>query len=159
MTIGETEGHELRFEYLLEVPRANVWRCWSESTQLEQWFHPPSWATEVKSWSSAPEAHRASSCAALMARNSMAKACPGSGTGTAASIHQRLQVGLDPSAPPSGAPLRTMIIEMSGEDGRTRYVVHALHWTEEARKQHEETGFHEGWKHTSRQLEALARTL
>jgi uncharacterized protein YndB with AHSA1/START domain len=37
--------------------------------------------------------------------------------------------------------------------------VRALHWTEEARKQHEEMGFHEGWGQTTGQLEALARTL
>ena len=60
---------------------------------------------------------------------------------------------------PSGTPPRTMIIEMTDDGSGTRYVVRALHWSEEARKQHEEAGFQEGWQHTSRQLEALARTL
>ncbi|WP_199194795.1 SRPBCC domain-containing protein [Phyllobacterium phragmitis] len=54
---------------------------------------------------------------------------------------------------------RTTFIEMSDEGGRTRYIVCALHWTEEARKKHEEMGFHEGWGRTAVQLEALARTL
>jgi uncharacterized protein YndB with AHSA1/START domain len=53
----------------------------------------------------------------------------------------------------------TTIVEMSDEGGKTRYVVRALHWTEGARKQHEEMGFHEGWEQTAGQLEALARTL
>jgi uncharacterized protein YndB with AHSA1/START domain len=52
-----------------------------------------------------------------------------------------------------------MIIEVSDEGEKTRYVVRALHWTEEARKQHEETGFYQGWKQTAGQLEALARSL
>jgi uncharacterized protein YndB with AHSA1/START domain len=51
------------------------------------------------------------------------------------------------------------IVETSDEGSKTRYVVRALHWTEEARKQHEEMGFHEGWARTTGQLEALARTL
>lgn len=53
----------------------------------------------------------------------------------------------------------TTIVEMFDESGKTRYVVRALHWTEEARQQHEALGFHEGWAHTTGQLEALARTL
>ena len=32
----------------------------------------------------------------------------------------------------------TIVEKMSDEGGRTRYVVRALHWSEEARKQHEE---------------------
>ena len=68
--------------------------------------------------------------------------------------------GWIPSVPPSETPLRTMIIEMSREENnKTRYVARALHWTEQARKQHEDTGFHEGWEQTSHQLEALARML
>lgn len=67
--------------------------------------------------------------------------------------------GWIPSGKPAVVPYMTTIIEMSDEGGKTRYVVRALHWTEEARKQHEAMGFHEGWGQTSGQLEALARTL
>jgi uncharacterized protein YndB with AHSA1/START domain len=56
-------------------------------------------------------------------------------------------------------PLMTAYIEMSDEGSKTRCVVRARHWTEEARRQHEEIGFHEGWAQTTGQLEALARTL
>lgn len=48
---------------------------------------------------------------------------------------------------------------MTDEGGKTRHVVRALHWTEEARRQHEETGFHEVWGQATGQLAALARTL
>jgi uncharacterized protein YndB with AHSA1/START domain len=48
MTNEKTEGYELRLERLLDAPRANVWRCWTEPKLLEQWFAPHSWATEVK---------------------------------------------------------------------------------------------------------------
>jgi uncharacterized protein YndB with AHSA1/START domain len=67
--------------------------------------------------------------------------------------------GWIPSSQPVVVPFMTTIVEMSDEGGKTRYVVRALHWTEEARKRHEEMGFHEGWGHTTVRLEALARTL
>ena len=54
MTNEKTEGYELRLERLLDAPRANVWRCWTERKLLEQWFAPPSWATEVKILESRP---------------------------------------------------------------------------------------------------------
>ena len=43
--------------------------------------------------------------------------------------------------------------------GKTRYVGRAMHWTAEARKEHEDMGFHEGWGKAAEQLETLARTL
>ena len=48
MTDDETEGYELRLERLLDAPRTNVWRCWTEPKLLEQWFAPQSWTTVVK---------------------------------------------------------------------------------------------------------------
>lgn len=67
--------------------------------------------------------------------------------------------GWIPSGQPSIVPFMTTIVEMSDEGGKTRYVVRALHWTEEARKQHEKMGFHKGWGQVTGQLEALARAL
>jgi uncharacterized protein YndB with AHSA1/START domain len=43
--------------------------------------------------------------------------------------------------------------------GKTRYTARAMHWSADARKEHEEMGFHEGWGKAADQLEALARTL
>jgi hypothetical protein len=43
--------------------------------------------------------------------------------------------------------------------GKTRYTARAMHWSAEARNEHEETGFHEGWGKAADQLEVLARTL
>ncbi len=160
MAAGLTDGYELRFERLLDAPRANVWRCWSEPALLEQWFHPPSWTTEVR----VSEQHPGGASHIVM-YGPNGEESDGVGVFLEAVPERRLvftnayRSGWIPSVPPSGVPLRTMIIEMSDEGGRTRYIVRALHWNEEARKQHEETGFHGGWKQTSRQLEALARTL
>jgi uncharacterized protein YndB with AHSA1/START domain len=60
---------------------------------------------------------------------------------------------------PSAKPFMVGIIELSDEDGGTRYVARALHWTAEDKETHEKMGFHEGWGVAADQLEALAKTL
>lgn len=44
-------------------------------------------------------------------------------------------------------------------EGDTHYLARAMHWTDDARRQHEEMGFHPGWNAAADQLEALARRL
>src|SRR5690606_41689189 len=60
---------------------------------------------------------------------------------------------------PSERPFMTMILNFEDAGGgltRATYVIR--HWTEEARKQHEEMGFYEGWGQCADQLaELLAR--
>ena len=43
--------------------------------------------------------------------------------------------------------------------GRTKYTARAIHWTEEALKQHEAMSFHDDWGMAAKQLEALAKSL
>ena len=39
-----TDGaRELSFTRLLNAPRAAIWRCWTESDLLKQWFCPKPW--------------------------------------------------------------------------------------------------------------------
>ena len=51
------------------------------------------------------------------------------------------------------------IITFADEDGGTRYTAHVLHPTAEARKQHEEMGFADGWGTCIGQLADLAQTI
>lgn len=160
MASDETEGYELRLERLLDAPRANVWRCWTEPQLLAQWFAPQSWTTEVKTLEQRP-----GGASHIVMRGPNGEESEGVGIFLEAVPEQRLVFtnaftsGWIPSSQPAVVPFMTTIIEMSDESGKTRYIVRALHWTEEARKQHEEMGFHEGWAQTAGQLEALARTL
>jgi uncharacterized protein YndB with AHSA1/START domain len=160
MTNEKAEGFELRLERLLDAPRAKVWRCWTEPKLLEQWFAPPSWTTEVKTLELRP-----GGASHIVMRGPDGEEADGVAVFLEAVPEQRLVFtnafapGWIPSGQPAIVPFMTTIVEMSDEGGKTRYVVRALHWTEEARKQHEERGFHEGWGQTSGQLAALARTL
>ncbi|WP_141731698.1 SRPBCC family protein [Oligoflexus tunisiensis] len=160
MTNRETEGHELSLERLLNAPSANIWRCWTEPRLLEKWFAPQSWTTEVKTLDLHPggKSH-------IVMRGPNGEESDGVAVFLEAVPERRLvftnayKPGWIPADKPAVVPFMTTIIELFEEGGRTRYVVRALHWTEEARKQHEEKGFHEGWAMTTGQLEALARTL
>ncbi|MDK1489764.1 SRPBCC family protein [Sinorhizobium sp. 7-81] len=160
MTSGKTERYELRLERLLDAPRANVWRCWTEPRLLEQWFAPQSWTTEAKTLEP-----RHGGTSHIVMRGPNGEKSDGVGVFLEAAPEQRLVFtnafapGWIPAAQPAVVPFMTTIVEISDEGGKTRHVVRALHWTEEARRQHEEMGFHEGWRQTTGQLEALARTL
>jgi len=60
---------------------------------------------------------------------------------------------------PSERPFMTLIATFEDEGGKTRYTARALHWTAEARKAHEEMGFHEGWGQCADQLAEVARKI
>lgn len=60
---------------------------------------------------------------------------------------------------PAVVPYMVTIVELSNEGSATRYTIRARHWSEEVKKQHEQMGFHQGWRQSAEQLEALARTL
>jgi uncharacterized protein YndB with AHSA1/START domain len=127
---------------------------------LKQWFHPESWTTEVKTLEPRP-----GGASHIVMHGPDGEEVDGFGVFLEAVPEQRLVFtnaftsGWIPSIQPAIVPFMTTIVEMSDEGCETRYVVRTLHWTEEARKQHEEMRFQEGWGQTTAQLEALARTL
>lgn len=58
---------------------------------------------------------------------------------------------------PTG-PFMIGIWEIEPEGDGTRYTATARHWTEEAKKQHEEMGFEPGWGACADQLKTLCET-
>jgi uncharacterized protein YndB with AHSA1/START domain len=64
---------------------------------------------------------------------------------------------LAPGYRPAAEPFFTAEIRLAPEGDGTRYTAIARHGTPEARKQHEEMGFHEGWGLALDQLVALAK--
>lgn len=161
MTNEEPEGYELRLERLLEAPRGNVWRCWTEPRLLEQWFRPQSWTTEVRILEPRP-----GGASHIVMRGPNGEESDGVAVFLEAIPEQRLVFtnaftpGWIPAGqPPAIVPFMTTVVELSDAGEETRYLLRALHWTDDARKRHEEMGFHEGWAQTAGQLETLARTL
>lgn len=160
MTNPETEGFELRLERLLKAPCATVWRCWTEPGLLAQWFGPRSWTTEVKTLEPRP-----GGASHIVMRGPDGEQSEGVGLFLEAVPERRLVFtnafapGWIPSRRPAVVPFMTTIVDMSDAGDRTRHVVRALHWSEEARERHEEMGFQEGWAEATDRLEDLLRTL
>lgn len=64
-----------------------------------------------------------------------------------------------PGFRPAASPFMTAEIHLAPEGAGLRYTAIARHATVEARKQHEEMGFHEGWGQALDQLVAVAKAL
>lgn len=154
---GSTPEFALTLESTLAVPRALVWRCWSEPALLCQWFCPKPWGVshaEIELQAGGrffthmvgPNGEQAPNTGVFL------KVVPG---------YELVFTDAFVSAwIPSGKAF--MVGEITFSDapgGGTHYRARALHWSEADLKQHEAMGFHEGWAAATRQLEALAATL
>jgi uncharacterized protein YndB with AHSA1/START domain len=148
--------HELSIELELDAPAEKLFRCYADANLLKQWFAPKPWSIKSTDIDFRPGG-----------RMNFAMASPEGEEFPNAGIYLEIVpnkklVSTDAVTPdfkPSGP---FMIAEVTFEDlgnGKTKYRAVARHWTEEARQQHEQMGFKEGWTQTARQLEALARTL
>ena len=149
--------NELVLDRVLDAPRAAIWRCWTEPALLEQWFCPKPWHV-----TDAVLDLRPGGAFSTTMHGPDGEEFPNTGVFLEVVSGERL-VFTDAFAPgwiPSGKPF--MAAHVSFEDagqGKTRYVARALHWTLEARAEHEAMGFHPGWNAAADQLEALAKSL
>lgn len=150
-------GRALTLVRTLEAPRAAVWRCWSEPDLLMRWFCPKPWTVSEARMDLRPGGEFFTRM-----RGPAGEDVPGPGVFLEVVPGERL-VFTDAYVrawEPAEKPFFTGVVAFADAGpGRTRYDASALHWTEDARKAHEEMGFHQGWNAAADQLEALARTL
>ncbi len=152
-----TAEHELVLTRLLDAPRENVYRCWTEPALMKQWFAPKPYTTPV-----AEVDLRAGGRSLVVMKSPEGQEipCPGQYLEL---VPGRKIVATDAYVgdwvPGSGKPFMTMVLTFEDEGGKTRYTARVRHWTEEDKKKHEEMGFHQGWGQCADQLEALAKTL
>ncbi len=154
---AHAEAKELKLERLIDAPVAKVWRCWAEPDLLKQWFCPKPWYVSDVRMDLCPGGEFFT-----VMNGPNGEQFDNAGVFLAVEPHRRL-VSTDAFRPgwvPSERAF--MVAETTFEDtgeGQTRYTARALHWTVEARKEHEEMGFHEGWGKAADQLKELARSL
>ncbi len=150
-------AHELILDRILNAPRDKLWRCWTDSKLMEEWFCPKPWYVTDAVVDLRPGGEFSS-----VMHGPEGEELPNKGVCLEVVEGRRL-VFTDAFTPgwlPSGKPF--MVAEITFEDvdeGRTRYLARARHWTEEAKKEHEQMGFHDGWNTVADQLEALANRL
>lgn len=149
--------HELVLERTMKATPAALWRCWTEPDLLQQWFCPSPWRASDAVIDLRPGGEF--SCAM---RGPEGEEFPNIGVFLDIAPHARI-VTTDAFAPgwrPAGRPF--MVAETTfgkTERGETAYRAVARHWTAEAKAEHEQMGFHEGWGKAAEQLEALTRSL
>ncbi|MDQ2102125.1 SRPBCC family protein [Azospirillum isscasi] len=141
----------------LDAPRPALWRCWTEPELLKQWFCPKPWFV-----SEARIDLRAGGEFFTLMNGPNGESFGEPGVFLDVEEGRRLVFtdAFRPGWRPSGRAFMTaeVLFEDAGA-GKTRYTARAMHWSAEARDEHEKMGFHEGWGKATDQLEALARTL
>jgi uncharacterized protein YndB with AHSA1/START domain len=148
---------ELTLTKIINAPRHNVWRCWTEAALLQQWFAPRPWTT--------PRAEldlRPGGATLVVMRGPNGEQFPNHGVYLEIVPEQKL-VFTDAYVrawEPAEKPFFTAVLTFEALDGGiTKYVARALHWTVEDRERHEKMGFHQGWAQCADQLQEVARQL
>lgn len=151
------DARELVLVREIDASAHALFRCWTEPELLKQWFCPKPWTvSRVES-----DLRPGGRCNITM-RSPEGEEMPNPGVYLEIVPGRRL-VFTDAYTEgwiPAETPFFTGVIEFEDlGNGRTRYTARARHWTAEAKTQHEEMGFLEGWGLCADQLAELAKTL
>jgi uncharacterized protein YndB with AHSA1/START domain len=151
------EDRELVLTRLIDAPRANVFKAWTDPEIFKQWFAPKPFSIPV---------------AELDVRPGGANFIVMTGPDGSEIFNSGVYLEIIPNErlvftdaftracePKEGAPFMVVIVTLEDECGKTRYTARIRHWTVDARKQHEEMGFYNGWGTCADQLEAVAKSL
>lgn len=149
-------AHELVLTRLIDVPRAKLYRAWTDAELLKKWFVPAPWTIADVDIDVRPGGR-----SHVVMRDPEGNDHPSDGVYLELVENERI-VFTDAYTEgwvPSAKPFFTAIVTFADEAGKTRYTARALHWREEDRAAHEKMGFHEGWGICADQLAAVAAKL
>ncbi len=141
----------------IDAPRAAVYRCWTEPELVKQWYAPKPFSIAEAKIDLRPGGSHL-----IVMQSPDGLKFPNAGVFLEVVPNEKIVFTDAFTAnwePKQGAPFMAAIISFSDQDGKTRYEARVRHWTPEARVQHEQMGFHQGWGQCAEQLEALAKSL
>ena len=110
------QNHELSLTRLIDAPRANVYRCWSEPQLLKQWFAPAPFTTPVAG-------------NLIVMRGPDGQDMPNRGQYLEVVPNEKI-VFTDAYTgdwQPSAKPFMTVILTFADESGKTRYTTRVRH--------------------------------
>jgi len=148
------DRRELVLSRHIDAAPEAVYRCWTEPELLARWFAPKPWTTPHAELDVRPGGSNL-----VVMRSPEGEDHPNRGVYLEVVPGRRLVVtdAYESAWQPSKSPFMTLILTFDPEEGGTRYIARALHWSEADRDRHEQMGFHEGWGICAAQLEAVAR--
>lgn len=141
--------HELSVTRHIGAPPEMVWQAITERTS--EWWCPKPWTTEIieQDW-------RTGGRSATVLHGPDGERHEGEGVFLDVTPGKRFAFtdAITADLKPQG-PFMIGIFEIAAEGSGTRYTASARHWTEEAKIQHEEMGFTDGWSKVADQLAEL----
>lgn len=146
--------HDLSVTRLMAPPPAAVWRAMTE--HFAEWWCPKPWRVELIAleWRaggrSAMEMHGPDGATSGRLEAVVLEVVPE----RRFAFTDAFTAGWIPQA-----PFMIGLFELAPEGSGTRYTATARHWDPDARRRHEEMGFHQGWGIVAEQLEAVAARL
>jgi uncharacterized protein YndB with AHSA1/START domain len=152
-TITTAEGRDLILTRVFDAPREKVFKAWSDSELMEQWFAPKPWAASVVK----NDVHTGGSSLIIL-RGPQGEEFPCPGIYLEVIENEKI-VSTDAFTEawvPSQKAFMVVTLTFEAVEGnKTRYTARVSHWNEADREEHEKMGFHEGWKVCAEQLAAL----
>lgn len=150
------DKRELSLSRFLNASPETVYRCWTEADLLKQWFAPLPWTTPHAELDVRPGGSNL-----VVMRNPEGEEFPNRGVYLEIVPNRKIVVtdAYVAAWEPAEQPFMTLILTFDPENGGTRYVARARHWTEADQERHRQMGFHEGWGICAAQLEAVAKGL
>ena len=149
---------DLVISRLLRVPRALVWKAWTDPAHLKQWWCPKPWTTNVLAFDFVPGGgfHTLLSGPGGETSDnpgSFLEIVPQSRIVWTTALVANWRPAVEPWMP------LTAYITFADEAGGTRYSARVLHKDKATRDRHDEMGFFDGWGTCIEQLEQYAGTL
>lgn len=148
---------DLVLERVVDVPRAILWKGWTEPGYLKEWFVPKPWSIVDCRLDLRPGGEFFT-----VMRSPDGGDYPSAGCYLEIVPHERIVFtdALAPGFRPVEEPFFTAVVTFEDVgDGKTRYRVIAMHATPETRRKHEEMGFHDGWGQALDQLVELSEQM
>ncbi|KPL67030.1 ATPase [Erythrobacter sp. SG61-1L] len=146
-------SHELKVTCFIAAPPEKVWDVLTN--RMEEWWCPKPWRVEVDH-----QDRRAGGRCAMTMYGPNGEVMPNEGIFLAWEEGRRFVTtdaftaeDFDPAG-----PFMVGFWEIEPEGDGTRYTARAKHWSEEARRKHEEMGFTQGWSAVAEQLKELCET-
>lgn len=133
---------DLVLEREIDVPVELAWKAWTTPDHLRHWFAPKPWSI-----TSCDLDLRPGGALSFVMRSPDGQEYPHTQCYLEVTPLERLILTdtLQGGYRPSAKPFFTAVIEFSRNGSGTRYKAMAIHGNGEARAQHEQMGFHDGW--------------
>ena len=156
-------GHRLVLTRELPVPRALLWRCWTEPELIKQWFCPQPWQVtavdiDLRAGGRFNNVMEGPGPDGQPMRNANTGSYLEVIPGEKLAFTNLLLEDWTPNTPQMFSLTATVLFEDAGE-GRCRYTAICKHVDAAGQDQHDRMGFHHGWGMATDQLVALAQTL